>query len=525
MPTVIDSLVLELGIDPKNLSTGAQAGIAVLRHFEAESLSSGRRIESETKRVSNVLADLRREAISTLGIFLGGKGIKDFLGSIVSLDASTGRLAKTFGMSAKEVSTWQGIFQQVGGTVESANSTLGAINGELVKFQTTGQTGMLGILNQFGVGMHKATGELKTAGELIFDLTAETEKRIQRGEMSQRTAAGLLGMLGISQDGINLILKGTTALREYEREARAAGSTTDESAAAAEKYQRSMSRLERSIQAVGRAIVLTFGESFANFLQAAAEGIQSLSDTAEQRAARLKKTPSTTQESRRRFGDPSNMPQWLKDSLNGGKLGQWLGPNFWEDTPAAPAAAPTSSPTASSGASPGEVEAYIRRAAAARGIDPEQAVRVARSEGLNKGARAIGDNGSSFGPFQLHYGRMAGGLNAVDGLGDKFTRKTGLHASDPSTWQSQVDFSLDEARKGGWGPWHGWRGSPFAGIGAPAAAMAGTHDSSRTNTTTVTISNLVVNAGQAKDAEGVAREIGSALERSVTAGAANYGPT
>ena len=66
-----------------------------------------------------------------------------------------------------------------------------------------------------------------------------------------------------------------------------------------------------------------------------------------------------------------------------------------------------------------------------------------------------GDQGSSFGPGQLHYGGVASGGNSVGGLGDAFTRTTGLNARDPSTWQQQIDFSLDQAAQGGWGPWHG----------------------------------------------------------------------
>lgn len=111
-----------------------------------------------------------------------------------------------------------------------------------------------------------------------------------------------------------------------------------------------------------------------------------------------------------------------------------------------------------------DVEEYIRHAALARGINPDVAVAVSRNES-RLGQDYTGDQGSSFGPYQLHYGRVAPGGNAVGGLGDTFTKKTGLNARDPKTWRDQVDFSLDQARAGGWGPWHGWKGSPGAGIG------------------------------------------------------------
>lgn len=103
-----------------------------------------------------------------------------------------------------------------------------------------------------------------------------------------------------------------------------------------------------------------------------------------------------------------------------------------------------------------QVEAYIRQAAIARGIDPDVAVRVARTEGLGEGiwqSNVMLDYGRerSYGPFQLHVapeGRRPG-------LGNAFKAKTGLDPADPSTWRQGVDFALDNAATGGWGPWFG----------------------------------------------------------------------
>lgn len=112
-----------------------------------------------------------------------------------------------------------------------------------------------------------------------------------------------------------------------------------------------------------------------------------------------------------------------------------------------------------------EVASYIVQSAKARNIDPNVALQVWRSEG--KGGY-VGDSGSSFGPLQLHYGGVAKGGNSVAGLGDEFTKQTGLDARNPETWRQQIDFSLDKAKTGGWTPWHGWKGDPMAGIGQGA---------------------------------------------------------
>src|SRR5215831_5281545 len=111
---------------------------------------------------------------------------------------------------------------------------------------------------------------------------------------------------------------------------------------------------------------------------------------------------------------------------------------------------------------PSQMADYIRYAAAQRGIDPETAVRVAQSEGLNT---YTGDQGSSFGPFQLHMAGLApaGSGNEGSGLGDSFKQQTGLDPRDPSTWAQQINFALDNAKQSGWGAWHG---AARVGIGA-----------------------------------------------------------
>jgi len=120
------------------------------------------------------------------------------------------------------------------------------------------------------------------------------------------------------------------------------------------------------------------------------------------------------------------------------------------------------------------VEQYIRQRAPIYGIDPNVATRVAGAEAMNvfdpTQPDRGGDGGSSFGPFQLHYG----GVNPSmphPGLGDDFTAATGLNARDPSTWKQQVDFSLAHAAQGGWSPWMGAKAAgvaPFQGIGSPS---------------------------------------------------------
>jgi hypothetical protein len=113
----------------------------------------------------------------------------------------------------------------------------------------------------------------------------------------------------------------------------------------------------------------------------------------------------------------------------------------------------------------GEIQSYIDSAARQRGIDPEVAMSVAYNEGgLDEPAkRGTFKTGSSWWPFQLHYGGPGyEQYGTTAGLGNEFTAKTGWQPGDPGAWKAATDFALDTALQRGWYPT--WYGSKTAGV-------------------------------------------------------------
>jgi hypothetical protein len=106
-------------------------------------------------------------------------------------------------------------------------------------------------------------------------------------------------------------------------------------------------------------------------------------------------------------------------------------------------ALPTEGTGRSRSADPRGLVPYIRETAQKYGVDPDIAVKVAKSEGLRDFS---GDGGKSGGAFQLYTG---------GGLGNVFQKQTGLNPLDPANEKATIDFALQQAAKGGWGPWYG----------------------------------------------------------------------
>lgn len=104
-----------------------------------------------------------------------------------------------------------------------------------------------------------------------------------------------------------------------------------------------------------------------------------------------------------------------------------------------------------------QIEAIIRKESELRGIDPEIAVLIFRSEGAGayqsqisrSGSGSLGGKEASFGPYQLFTG---------GGLGNDYEQQTGRSLISDNTREgitNQIRFALDQAAVKGWQPWYG----------------------------------------------------------------------
>jgi hypothetical protein len=187
----------------------------------------------------------------------------EFVNYVTTLDASSGRLARSIDTNVESLSEWQGAFQQIGGTAEGANAALSGLSDEMRRFQLTGQSAMLPVLSRLGVSLKDQNGNLKTAGQMWLDIAQSIQG------MDPAQARAFLEMIpGANADMINFALMGRQAMEQYLRAAREAGDITGQSAAAAAEYQRQLGLLDRAATAAGRSLLTIFAPAVTASLNA-----------------------------------------------------------------------------------------------------------------------------------------------------------------------------------------------------------------------------------------------------------------
>ena len=500
MPNVIDELVVLLDLDPTKFKEGERDALDAFRRTRNEAESFGRDISQQGMKLSEVFSTLKAGVIGLAAGFIGNDAVQ-FIHNVANADAATGRWAKTIGISTEGLSKWQYMVRQVGGDAASATSTLSALQQQIESVrQGSGMfdAGFASLMNQAGASISD------DANTTLLKIRKFISEQVESGKMKPEEATTYLRRIpGMNQEMLTLLLQSTEAFNKLSKAVDNLGVASKQTAEAGAALQRSGSLLAEFWESVARRVLPTVGKI--------AEGINKIMESGH-------------------YGAPGSLVDRMARWMTGTKDETTEGPDTSDPINAARAklgeslrnrtAAPIGSPGQRSSAS--DREGWIRSYAQAVGIDPQIAISVARSEGFSSYS---GDQGTSFGDFQLHL--TPGGRGGA--VGDQFKKATGLDPTDPANERAMDEFALRWAATHGWGDFHGAKNSGISqwqGIGAQGAAGA-RNSNNRTSTNTssneVHIGSITVNAPNATDADGVADGIGGAMKRQSLIAPINYG--
>lgn len=212
MATVIDELIVRLGLDPRNFTKGQKQAAAELAKTRAELRKLGQEGQQELDKIGEAIGGLRRGALAFTSALLGAGGLITFATKITQVDAALGRFTRSTGENAERVSIWGNTIQRMGGDAGAFQNTLGGLIGQFEQFAATGQSSLIPFLRGLGVQLTTDTGKMRSFEDVLLDLT----KRVS--SMRPAQAQWWLRSMGIDDGTINAMLKGEAALRRMLRE-------------------------------------------------------------------------------------------------------------------------------------------------------------------------------------------------------------------------------------------------------------------------------------------------------------------
>ncbi|WP_254926083.1 lytic transglycosylase domain-containing protein [Bordetella genomosp. 11] len=267
MPTVIDALVVTLGLDPSKYTQGSkkfvsdfrkskeEAGRITSEMTEDERAAAKQREEiakqemaartEYAKRVGMAISKVRNEALALLGVFTAGLGIKNFVGQTITQEAALNRVSENLSMSAQDLATWQLAAKNAGGTMEGMTAQLKESADAVANFKAGfgADSGM-----QFFFRMGGTTQDLKDGNSYLM-ARAKIVADIYKTDR-QRAAVVAQG-LGLDQAQFNLYRLGPQGIAQRRAEQAPLANELAAQSAGAEALRRKYDSAMNRFSAVG----------------------------------------------------------------------------------------------------------------------------------------------------------------------------------------------------------------------------------------------------------------------------------
>jgi len=249
--TVIDSLVVLLGLDSSKFVKGQKDAKKALKDTADEAEKQRKAHEEQAKRTAEAYGNVRDSILGVTAAIVtmvaGGK----MLDYLTRNDAAAGRLAGNIGATAREVSILEGVWRRMGSSSADADGFLRNTNKILEEIKLTGTSSALLPFVQGGLNV-AAFRDAKTYQDRAKMLAQAA------GNLTPQDAQFRLQAAGYSEDTIGILLRNKGAMDELFKSQEKLNSLSDEDSKLAQERQQAWSEFGQAVEGVGREIANFF---------------------------------------------------------------------------------------------------------------------------------------------------------------------------------------------------------------------------------------------------------------------------
>lgn len=398
---IVDSLVVELGLDPSKFTKGQKEALDSYKRTREALVEGGKDIEYQAGRTGEAIGGIRTATLGMFATLTGTAGLVQFASQAIHAGAAAGRLSRNINVSVDTITKFQGLATVFGGSAEGMAQSFVQMSDALAGWKVGDVRQIIADYRALGAAGGTIIDINKGVDETILDI-AKNLRAIH--DKDPQLAGYWQRRLGLDPGLYDAMIQKNETFAEQLKKITG---LTNEEAEAAGRLERRWNQLTNNLTKGSQGLIIDLADSKSKF-------------------------------------NPLNNGSDEQDiKMIAGWINKVFGTHYGEGSPA-----PATPSGAGAFTSSAEKEAFIRQSAATAGIDPDVAVAVAKSEGFSK---FTGDNGTSFGAFQLHV--TPGGRGAA--VGDQFKSLTGLDPSNQANERETIMFALEWAKRHGWGDFHG----------------------------------------------------------------------
>ncbi|MDI3439309.1 hypothetical protein QLG07_07575 [Erwinia sp. V90_4] len=200
--TIIDALVVTLGLDSSGFKKGQQEVGEGLKNTRKDADQTAKEMEASGKRAASFFGSIRTELLALVGVTLSAQGIKTFITSMTSDLMRLGIESRALDISAKSLDGWERAALAAGSSAQKMAGTLGAFQNVLTQIRTGGgqDDPLFGALASFGGATGANFDYQNDNSEAIMRKIAQNWGKLSKD--AQRRFGGMFGFDNATQQGL-----------------------------------------------------------------------------------------------------------------------------------------------------------------------------------------------------------------------------------------------------------------------------------------------------------------------------------
>ncbi len=258
MATVIDALVITLGIDNKGFQKGQEDTRKGLRLSAEEARKAASEMSASGKRAAESFASIKTEVLGLVGALLGVGGMSMLVKKTTDDLAALGREAHNIGMAAPDLAAFRNMIERNGGSADAAVQSFRSLTDEMERFKVFGQSSIIQYLAPIGAQRG--------------DSAMEVYQKFVRFAEAHKNDAPLINLvgrgLGLDQGSINEAMKGIAQVQKDLAESYNLGVPNDEQIKRATELQHDWVALRQAAENLANTIITNLEPSFHKLLTA-----------------------------------------------------------------------------------------------------------------------------------------------------------------------------------------------------------------------------------------------------------------
>lgn len=256
--TVIDELIVTLGLDPSNYTKGQKDAAKSLLKTRQEAEKTAKEMERRGKEAAAFFTKIRNEALATFAVLAIGGGITGFVERSIKSLSDLGYASENLGMSAKRLDGWERAAQRAGGTAQGMAAQLKQSADAVAAFHM----GMSSPDVDWFFRAHGNKDTLKDAQSYLLERSRIIHDLFVKDPTQ---AAYVASKMGISGDTFNFLKQGPAAVRAQIAAQEKLSNATKDNVDAARALAKEYFDIHSKMESVEQALVIKMFPLFKEF--------------------------------------------------------------------------------------------------------------------------------------------------------------------------------------------------------------------------------------------------------------------